>query len=162
IGALNAAKVEKRFYETSRFWRDWIGQSNYTGRWREIVDRSALVLKLLTSADHGSVIAAATFGLPETIGVERNWDDRYTWLRDSAFSLHAVLRLGFVEEARAFSQWMWRCTRYDSERGPLQVMYHADGKRGLDETVLESLSGYRASRPVRIGNAAHAQLQLDI
>jgi GH15 family glucan-1,4-alpha-glucosidase len=162
LGKLEAAKVEARFYETSRFWRDWIGRSNYTGRWREMVDRSALVLKLLTSAEHGSVIAAATFGLPEMIGGERNWDYRYTWLRDSAFSMYALMRLGFVEEARAFSQWMWRCTRYDSERGPLQVMYHADGGKGLDETVLESLSGYKGSRPVRIGNAAHAQLQLDI
>ena len=127
-----------------------------------MVDRSALVLKLLTSAKHGSLIAAATFGLPEKIGGERNWDYRYTWLRDSAFSIYAFIRLGFVEEARAFSQWLWRCVRDDVERGPLHVMYHPDGRGELDETVLESLSGYKGSRPVRIGNAAHGQLQLDI
>jgi GH15 family glucan-1,4-alpha-glucosidase len=159
---LDARDIEQRFGETSRFWRDWIGRSNYSGRWREMVDRSALVLKLLTSAEHGSVIAAATFGLPEKIGGGRNWDYRYTWLRDSAFSIYAFIRLGFIDEARAFSKWIWRCMRDDAERGPLQVMYHSDGRQELDETALESLSGYRGSRPVRIGNAAHAQLQLDV
>ena len=104
LGArLDPGNVEERFQETSRFWRAWIGRSNYTGRWREMVDRSALVLKLLSSAEHGSLIAAATFGLPEKIGGERNWDYRYTWLRDAAFSMYAFMRLGFVEEARAFS-----------------------------------------------------------
>ena len=159
---LDAKYIEERFHETSRYWRDWIGRSNYTGRWREMVDRSALVLKLLTSAKHGSVIAAPTFGLPERIGGERNWDYRYTWLRDSAFSMYALMRLGFIEEARAFSGWLWRCMQGSSESGPLQVMYRADGRSELDETVLESLSGYKGSRPVRIGNAAHSQLQLDI
>jgi len=155
--------VVARFHETSSFWRNWIGRSNYTGRWREMVDRSALVLKLLCSAEHGSLVAAATFGLPEKIGGVRNWDYRYTWLRDSAFSMYAFMRLGFVEEARAFSQWIRQRTReYSTEHGPLQVMYHADGRQELDETILESLSGYKNSRPVRVGNGAYRQLQLDI
>ena len=161
-GALDTRSIEAHFMETSRYWRDWIGQSTYTGRWREMVNRSALVLKLLNSAEHGSLVAAATFGLPEKIGGERNWDYRYTWLRDSAFAMYALMRLGFVEEARAFSRWMGGRLRDDAEYGPLQVMYHADGRRELDETTLDSLSGYRNSRPVRVGNAAYRQLQLDI
>jgi GH15 family glucan-1,4-alpha-glucosidase len=161
-GPIDPAAVEDLFQTTSRFWRDWISQSTYRGRWREMVDRSALVLKLLNSAEHGSLIAAATFGLPEKMGGERNWDYRYAWLRDSAFSMYAMMRLGFVEEARAFSEWIRRVSREDAEHGPLQVMYRVDGAQELDEIVLESLSGYRNSRPVRIGNAAHDQLQLDI
>lgn len=159
---LDPGHVGECFHETSRFWRDWIGRSKYTGRWREMVDRSALVLKLLISAKHGSVIAAATFGLPEQIGGERNWDYRYSWLRDSAFSMYALMRLGFIEEARAFSQWIRNRTRDDAEHGPLQLMYRADGSQELDEITLDSLSGYKNSRPVRIGNAASKQLQLDI
>jgi GH15 family glucan-1,4-alpha-glucosidase len=159
---LDSGNVEEHFHETSRFWRAWISRSNYTGRWREMVNRSALVLKLLCSADHGSLIAAATFGLPEKIGGERNWDYRYTWLRDSAFSLYAFMRLGFVEEARAFSHWIRSRLRDDTEHGPLQVMYHPDGQQELDEIILDSLSGYKNSLPVRIGNGAYNQLQLDI
>ena len=163
VGArLDPDKIEERFQETSRFWRDWLSQSKYTGRWREMVDRSALVLKLLTSAEHGSLIAAATFGLPEKIGGERNWDYRYTWLRDSAFSMYALMRMGFVDEARAYSKWIGNRAHDDSARGPLQVMYHSDGRQELNEIVLDSLSGYKNSRPVRIGNAASNQLQLDI
>lgn len=161
-GAPDPRLVEERFRETSRFWRDWISRSNYTGRWREMVDRSALVLKLLTSAEHGSLVAAATFGLPERIGGERNWDYRYTWLRDAAFCIYAFIRLGFVEEARAFARWGRARLGGDAEHGPLQAMYRPDGRQDLDEIVLDSLSGYRGSRPVRIGNAAHRQLQLDI
>ncbi len=160
--ALDSNLVEERFYETSRFWRHWVAQSNYVGRWREMVDRSALVLKLLSSAEHGSIIAAGTFGLPERIGGERNWDYRYTWLRDSSFSMYAFMRLGFTDEARAFAKWIRDRTRDDAENGPLQVMYRPDGRQELDEVILDSLSGYRGSRPVRIGNAASRQLQLDI
>jgi GH15 family glucan-1,4-alpha-glucosidase len=160
--ALDSDLVEKLFRETSRFWRDWVAKSNYVGRWREMVDRSALVLKLLTSAEHGSVVAAGTFSLPERIGGERNWDYRYTWLRDSAFSMYAFMRLGFVDEARAFAGWIRARTRDDAELGPLQVMYHPDGRQDLDEQILDSLAGYKNSRPVRIGNAAYKQLQLDI
>jgi GH15 family glucan-1,4-alpha-glucosidase len=159
---LDPGEVEKHFQETSQFWRSWMSKSNYTGRWREMVNRSALMLKLLCSADHGSLIAAPTFGLPERIGGERNWDYRYTWLRDSSFSLYAFMRLGFVEEARAFTRWIRERMHEDAEHGPLQVMYHPDGRQELDEVILESLSGYKNSRPVRIGNAAYQQLQLDI
>ena len=159
---LDRVEVEQHFQETSRFWRAWISRSNYTGRWREMVNRSALVLKLLCSVEHGSLIAAATFGLPEQIGGKRNWDYRYTWLRDSAFSLYAFMRLGFVEEARAFYQWLRNRIHDDAKHGPLQVMYRPDGRQNLQETRLHSLSGYRNSRPVRIGNAAYQQLQLDI
>jgi len=159
---LDPASVQAHFEETSRFWRDWIGRSNYTGRWREMVNRSALALKLLCSAEHGSLIAAPTFGLPEQIGGERNWDYRYTWLRDASFSLYAFMRLGFVEEARAFAHWIRDRMRDDAENGPLQVMYHPDGRQDLEEKTLDSLSGYKDSRPVRIGNGASHQLQLDI
>ncbi|HEY9225272.1 MAG TPA: glycoside hydrolase family 15 protein [Gemmatimonadaceae bacterium] len=159
---LDARLIEEGFDETARFWRHWIGQSTYSGRWREMVDRSALVLKLLSSIEYGSLNAAATFGLPERIGGGRNWDYRYAWLRDSAFSMYALMRLGFIDESRVYSQWIRARMRDDVEHGPLQVMYHADGGEELDEIVLESLSGYKGSRPVRIGNAAHAQLQLDI
>jgi GH15 family glucan-1,4-alpha-glucosidase len=154
--------VDRHFQETSQFWRAWIARSNYTGRWREMVNRSALVLKLLCSDEHGSLIAAATFGLPEAVGGERNWDYRYTWLRDSSFTLYAFMRLGFVEEARAFAHWIRDRLHQDAEHGPLQVMYRPDGRQELDEIVLDSLRGYRNSQPVRIGNGAYRQLQLDI
>ena len=159
---LNPDNVEAHFQETSRFWRAWISKSNYTGRWREMVNRSALALKLLCSDEHGSLIAAATFALPERVGGERNWDYRYTWLRDSSFSLYAFMRLGFVEEARAFAQWIRQRVHEDAERGPLQVMYRPDGRQDLEEEILDSLSGYKNSSPVRIGNGAYQQLQLDI
>jgi GH15 family glucan-1,4-alpha-glucosidase len=155
-------RVEKRFHETGRFWKRWIAKSKYKGRWREMVNRSALMLKLLTSREHGSLIASPTFSLPEEIGGVRNWDYRYTWLRDAAFTLYALIRLGFVEEAEAFMDWLKGLLCDDSERGPLQVMYGIDGRRKLDELTLEHLQGYEHSFPVRIGNAAYQQLQLDI
>ena len=161
-GVLDPENVEKHFRETTDFWRAWIGRSNYKGRWREMVNRSALVLKLLCSADYGSLIAAPTFGLPEHVGGERNWDYRYTWLRDASFSLYAFIRLGFVEEARAFTHWIRDRLHEDAQHGPLQVMYHPNGDQELPEIVLDSLSGYQNSRPVRIGNGAYTQLQLDI
>lgn len=156
------AEVNRWFQSTAQFWRSWIAKSNYTGHWREMVNRSALMLKLLVSSEYGSLIAAPTFGLPEKIGGERNWDYRYTWLRDSAFSLYALIRLGFVEESETFIRWLKGRLGDDAERGPLQVMYAVDGRKELDEFVLESLSGYADSKPVRIGNAAYQQLQLDI
>jgi GH15 family glucan-1,4-alpha-glucosidase len=159
---LNHRAIENHFNQTSHFWREWIGRSNYSGRWREMVNRSALMLKMLCSQEHGSLIAAPTFGLPERIGGERNWDYRYTWLRDSAFSLYAFIRLGFVEEAKAFTGWLRGRLHDDAEHGPLQVMYRINGDQDLDETVLDNFGGYEGSRPVRIGNAASDQLQLDI
>jgi GH15 family glucan-1,4-alpha-glucosidase len=119
-------------------------------------------LKLLISREHGTLIAAPTFSLPEKIGGVRNWDYRYTWLRDSAFALYALIRLGFVDEADAFMDWLKGRLCDDAERGPLQVVYGVDGRRKLDEITLDNLKGYENSRPVRIGNAAQGQLQLDI
>jgi len=154
--------VGQRFQQTSRFWKTWIAQSKYKGRWREMVNRSALMLKLLISREHGSLIAAPTFSLPESIGGVRNWDYRFTWLRDATFTLYALIRLGFVEEAEAFIDWLQGRLGDDAERGPLQVMYGIDGSQKLDELTLDHLSGYEGSSPVRIGNAAYQQLQLDI
>jgi GH15 family glucan-1,4-alpha-glucosidase len=154
--------VEQRFHKTARFWKEWIAKSKYKGRWREMVNRSALMLKLLISKEHGSLIAAPTFSLPEQFGGPRNWDYRFTWLRDAAFTLYALIRLGFVEEAEAFIDWLKGRLGDDAERGPLQVMYGIDGRRKLDEMTLDHLSGYEHSGPVRIGNAAYQQLQLDI
>jgi GH15 family glucan-1,4-alpha-glucosidase len=154
--------VELRFRETARFWKGWIAKSNYKGRWREMVNRSGLMLKLLTSREHGSIVAAPTFSLPEQLGGPRNWDYRFTWLRDSAFTLYALIRLGFVEEAEAFIRWLKGRIGDDAKRGPLQVMYGIDGRQKLDELMLDHLTGYENSKPVRIGNAAYQQLQLDI
>jgi GH15 family glucan-1,4-alpha-glucosidase len=154
--------IGQRFHDTVRFWKRWIAKSKYEGRWREIVNRSALMLKLLTSREHGSLIAAPTFSLPENIGGVRNWDYRYTWLRDAAFTLYALIRLGFVDEAEAFIDWLKGRLSDDAERGPLQPMYGIDGSQKLDELTLDHLRGYENSRPVRIGNAAYKQLQLDI
>src|SRR6201997_1438187 len=152
----------RRFHATARFWKTWIAQSNYKGRWRETVRRSALMLKLLINRKHGSLIAAPTFALPESIGGVRNWDYRFTWLRDASFTLYALIRLGFVDETESFIEWLKGRLGDDAQRGPLQVMYGVDGRQQLDEITLDHLSGYKGSRPVRIGNAAYQQLQLDI
>jgi GH15 family glucan-1,4-alpha-glucosidase len=154
--------VGHRFLDTAQFWKSWISKSNYKGRWREMVHRSALVLKLLINRQHGSLIAAPTFSLPESRGGVRNWDYRFTWLRDATFTLYALIRLGFVEETEAFIDWLKNRLSDDAQRGPLQVMYGLDGRQKLDEISLEHLCGYENSRPVRIGNAAYEQLQLDI
>jgi GH15 family glucan-1,4-alpha-glucosidase len=154
--------VERRFLDTAQFWKAWISKSNYKGRWREMVNRSALLLKLLISRKHGSLIAAPTFSLPESIGGVRNWDYRFTWLRDASFTLYALIRLGFVDETEAFIEWLKGRLSDDAQRGPLQVMYGLDGRQELDEISLDHLGGYENSRPVRIGNAAYEQLQLDI
>src|SRR5260370_36234513 len=151
-----------RFHQTVRFWKTWMAKSKYKGRWREMVHRSALLLKLLISREHGSLIAAPTFSLPEEIGGVRNWDYRFTWLRDATFTLYALIRLGFVDEAEAFIDWLKGRLSDDAERGPLQVMYGIDGRQKLDEVTLGHFCGYENSRPVRIGNAAYQQLQLDI
>jgi len=154
--------LEQRFQQTSRFWKEWISQSDYKGRWREMVTRSALLLKLLINRKYGSLVAAPTFSLPETIGGVRNWDYRYTWLRDASFTLYGLIRLGFIDETEAFIDWLKGRLSDDAQRGPLQVMYGLDGRQKLDEIALDHLCGYENSRPVRIGNAAHEQLQLDI
>ncbi|HVU65892.1 MAG TPA: glycoside hydrolase family 15 protein, partial [Ktedonobacteraceae bacterium] len=153
---------ENEFLATKRYWQGWVARCQYQGRWREMVVRSALVLKLLTYQPTGAIVAAPTTSLPETIGGARNWDYRYTWLRDAAFTIYSLLILGFLDEARAFMDWLAaRC--YNLKNGSaLQPMYSIDGRSDLSECVLHHLEGYRQSGPVRIGNAAYKQDQLDV
>jgi GH15 family glucan-1,4-alpha-glucosidase len=150
--------------DTVRFWRGWSGRSTYNGRWKEQVARSAMTLKLMTYAPTGALVAAPTAALPEQVGGERNWDYRYTWVRDASFSVYALLGLGYTEEAAAFGGWLKdRISEQAGEAsGPLKIMYRVDGSSDLEEEVLDHLEGYRGSRPVRIGNGASDQLQLDI
>ncbi len=150
------------FKQTVNFWRRWIDRCTYQGRWRETVNRSALTLKLLTSRPHGSIVASPTFGLPETIGGVRNWDYRYTWIRDSSFALYGLMRLGYTGEAEAFMRWVMARVDELEPDGSLQIMYGIDGRHALPEETLPHLEGYMGSRPVRIGNAASTHLQLDI
>ena len=145
------------FTECRKYWTTWSRKCTYDGFWKEPVLRSVLALKLLTSARYGSTIAAATFGLPEKMGGSRNWDYRYTWIRDSAFTMYAFLRLGYREEAEGFMDWIReKCVDC------LQLMYAVDGQTELPESELDHLEGYRGSQPVRIGNAASKQKQMDI
>jgi GH15 family glucan-1,4-alpha-glucosidase len=157
-------ETRESYERTIAYWRRWLAQSRYRGRWREMVDRSALVLKLLTFQPTGAIVAAPTTSLPEQIGGPRNWDYRYTWIRDAAFSLYGLLRLGFTEEAEAFMAWLTDRfhDRMAGESGPLQIMYGIDGRPELPEEELDHFEGYRGSAPVRIGNGAADQLQLDI
>jgi GH15 family glucan-1,4-alpha-glucosidase len=154
--------TSESFKETMNYWLQWIARSKYRGRWREMVDRAALTLKLLTSRPCGSIVAAPTFGLPEEIGGSRNWDYRFAWIRDSSFTLYALMRLGYTEEAAAFMRWIEDRSRGRTASGPLQVVYGLDGNSSLPETELRHFQGYKDSKPVRIGNAAARQLQLDI
>src|SRR5213592_4125053 len=158
------AEYEDSFLATERYWHNWLSQCRYRGRWREAVQRSALALKLLTFAPTGAIVAAPTTSLPEGIGGVRKWDYRYTWIRDAAFTVYAVLRGGFTEDAARFRDWRAaRSKERDSHcDGPLQLMYAVDGRSDLAEEELTHLDGYAGSRPVRVGNAAHGQLQLDI
>jgi GH15 family glucan-1,4-alpha-glucosidase len=150
------------FKDTVDFWTRWLSKCSYKGRWREMVERSALTLKLLTYEPTGAIVAAPTCSLPEGIGGERNWDYRYTWIRDAAFTVYSLMRIGFTEEASKFMEWIEaRCHDRQSD-GRLQVLYGIDGRSELAEETLEHLEGYRGSRPVRIGNGAANQLQLDI
>ncbi len=154
---------EQLLVDTVAYWNRWLAGCRYQGRWREMVHRSALVLKLLTFQPTGAIVAAPTTSLPEEIGGVRNWDYRYTWIRDAAFTLLAFMRLGFVDEAAAFMGWLERRAE-DRATGdpPLQLMYRIDGGSDLHEQELGHLDGYRGSRPVRVGNGAAGQLQLDI
>src|SRR5215207_9325890 len=153
---------EELFMRTVEYWRRWLSKSTYTGRWREMVHRSALTLKLLTFEPTGAIVAAPTTSLPEGIGGERNWDYRYTWIRDAAFTLYGLLRIGFTEEARGFINWLGSRCQSSHPDGSLQLMYGIDGRMDLTEEILDHLDGYRGSRPVRLGNGAYDQLQLDI
>ncbi len=166
LRACGPRDTDELFAATATYWREWLSQSTYTGRWREMVNRSALTLKLLTHEPSGAIVAAPTTSLPEEIGGSRNWDYRYVWIRDAAFSLYALLRLGFTDEAGAFMRWLseriGERPDADDALGPLRVLYDIDGNVPDEERELDHLAGYRGSRPVRVGNAAVSQLQLDI
>jgi len=155
LGDVAAGRVER----TLAYWRDWAADCDYQGPWREAVIRSALTLKLLAMSASGALVAAPTSSLPERLGGVRNWDYRYCWLRDAAFTLRALLGLGRVEEGRAFFSWLLHATRQTAPR--LNVLYGVFGDTECEERELEHLEGYRGSRPVRVGNAAADQLQLD-
>ncbi|MGB8424480.1 MAG: glycoside hydrolase family 15 protein [Desulfobacterales bacterium] len=159
---LSDSEAAAVFAQTIDFWQRWLSKCTYTGRWREMVYRSALVLKLLTFVPTGAIIAAPTTSLPETIGGGRNWDYRYTWIRDAAFTLYGFLRIGFTDEAARFMEWLAARSHELDPDDSLQIMYSIEGRHRLDEKILTHLEGYRGSAPVRIGNAAYNQLQLDI
>ncbi|MGE3269106.1 MAG: glycoside hydrolase family 15 protein [Chloroflexota bacterium] len=147
---------------TVDFWQRWLARSTYRGRWREQVARSALALKLLTYSPTGAIIAAPTMALPEAIGGPRNWDYRYSWVRDSSFVVFALMRIGFVDEAARYIDFLTTKCLDVAAGKTLRVMYRVDGTNDLTEETLGHLEGYRGSRPVRVGNAASDQLQLDI
>ncbi len=160
-GDLNLWCKEQR-EGTIAYWKAWAERCRYKGRWMEMVKRSALALKLMTFAPTGAIIAAPTCSLPEVEGGERNWDYRYVWIRDAAFTIFAFIRLGYTEEATAFMAFLHDRVKDDQTTGPIQVMYRIDGSPDLKEFDLDHLEGYRGSKPVRVGNAAADQLQLDI
>ncbi len=159
---LTPDQAEDLFRRTVAYWRGWIGKCRYTGRWREIVHRSALALKLLTYEPTGAIVAAPTCSLPEGVGGARNWDYRFTWIRDAAFTVYAFIRLGFTDEAEQFMRFLSNLCKEPGPGGSLQIMYGIDGRKKLTEETLDHLDGYMGSKPVRIGNGAYDQLQLDI
>jgi GH15 family glucan-1,4-alpha-glucosidase len=154
--------IKQTIFRTVNYWKDWVSRSTYKGRWMEIVHRSALVLKLLTSARYGAIIAAPTFSLPESIGGQRNWDYRYTWIRDASFTVYSFIRLGYTKEAGAFMNWVEKACRDIKGQERMGIMYSINGERQLKEYTLDNFEGYCQSAPVRIGNDAYGQLQLDI
>ncbi|EDR04589.1 glycoside hydrolase family 15 protein [Laccaria bicolor S238N-H82] len=147
---------------TNHYWYDWISKSTYTGSWKESVHRSALALKLLIYEPTGAVVASPTFSLPEYIGGVRNWDYRASWIRDSSFTLYALIRLGFTEEANAYLGFIFERIRNKNADGSLQIMYTIHGGKEFEEIELDHLDGHKGSRPVRIGNGAIDHVQLDI
>jgi GH15 family glucan-1,4-alpha-glucosidase len=163
---ITPAEITRLADDTAEFWRRWLRRGTYTGRWREMVSRSAMTLKLLTYNPTGAPVAAATAGLPEQIGGERNWDYRYTWVRDGSFSMYALLGLGYQEEAAKFGSWLRQRgaegAGANGGKSPLNIMYRVDGSSDLSEMTLDHFEGWRGSRPVRIGNGAADQLQLDV
>ena len=160
---IRVAEVHRLFDDTVAYWRSWLARSTYTGRWRETVQRSAITLKLMTYAPTGGLVAAPTTSLPEQVGGERNWDYRYTWVRDAALAVSALLRLGFVAESVGFAVWLRdRVTARAGDGERLKIMYRVDGSAEIEEECLEHWVGFRGSRPVRIGNGAARQLQLDV
>lgn len=155
------ARAARALDETLGFWRAWAAGCRYDGPYRQAVMRSAVTLKLLTYAPTGAMLAAPTTSLPEEIGGVRNWDYRYTWIRDAAFAAYALFLAGHVEDGERFMAWVCD-TALRCEAGQLQIMYGLGGERGLPERTLDHLAGYRGSRPVRVGNAASGQFQLDV
>jgi GH15 family glucan-1,4-alpha-glucosidase len=162
--AITAAELDRMADDTAVYWKEWLGRSSYQGRWREMVSRSSMTLKLLTYEPTGAPVAAATFGLPEQAGGERNWDYRFTWIRDGSLTMHALAGLGYLVEAGRFGMWLRDrvAERAGDASGPLKIMYRVDGTSDLVEENLDHFEGWRGSRPVRIGNGAADQLQLDI
>jgi GH15 family glucan-1,4-alpha-glucosidase len=157
-------QAERLFRTTADAWQRWLSKCSYHGRWRETVRRSALALKLMTYEPTGAIVAAPTTSLPEGIGGVRNWDYRYTWIRDAAFTIYALMRIGFTEEAAGFMDFLSNRAKRPEQGSdhPLRLMYRVDGTTDLAEEDLPHLEGYRGSKPVRIGNGARDQLQLDI
>jgi pentatricopeptide repeat protein len=162
--SLSPEELDRLADDTAAYWKNWLSRSAYLGRWRETVGRSAMTLKLLTYEPTGAPVAAATFGLPEQAGGERNWDYRFTWVRDGSLTMHALANLGYLEEAARFGVWLRdRVTEQAGDAsGPLKIMYRVDGTSDLTEETLDHFDGWRGSKPVRIGNGAADQLQLDI
>jgi GH15 family glucan-1,4-alpha-glucosidase len=160
LPAPDAVDAEQALTDTADYWAEWIRNCTYDGEWRDAVVRSLITLKALTYAPTGAIAAAATTSLPEVIGGERNWDYRYCWLRDATMTLQALLFSGFEEEARAWREWLLRAIAGDPE--DLRIMYGLAGERRLPELDLPWLAGYEASTPVRVGNAASDQFQLDV
>jgi len=160
---ITTAVVDRVRKDTSSFWYNWISQSKYKGRWREVVSRSLMILKLLTFEPTGAIVASPTFSLPEGFGGTRNWDYRYSWVRDSSFTIYILLRMGFTEEAEAYMNFISDRLRFSrSPEGALPIMFSIRGSTDLPELELNHLEGYRNSRPVRIGNGAAFHKQLDI
>jgi GH15 family glucan-1,4-alpha-glucosidase len=163
--AIDPAELQRLADDTAAYWKAWLRRSTYTGRWREMVTRSAMTLKLMTYEPTGAPVAASTLGLPEQAGGERNWDYRFTWIRDGSLSMHALANLGYLEEAQKFGVWLRdRITEAAGRNGtgPVKIMYRVDGSSDLTEETLDHFEGWRGSRPVRVGNGAADQLQLDI
>jgi GH15 family glucan-1,4-alpha-glucosidase len=155
-----AIKPEQALQDTEKFWTDWSGDCRYLGPWREAVERSLLVLKGLTYAPTGGLVAALTTSLPEEIGGVRNWDYRYCWLRDATFILITLMRVGYRDEAKSWREWLLRAIAGSAAQ--MQILYGVQGERWLDEREIPWLSGYENSKPVRVGNAASNQFQLDV
>ena len=157
------AEAKEPFERTVKFWQDWVGRCTYRGRWRERIERSALALKLLTYEPTGAIVAAPTTSLPEVIGGSRNWDYRYAWVRDAAFTVYAFVRLGFTSEAQGFLNWLQNHVGKHSHTGEqLPTMFTIFGEQVPDEITLDHWEGYMGSGPVRIGNGANKQYQADI
>jgi GH15 family glucan-1,4-alpha-glucosidase len=162
VRPVGEGETDDLFTRTQEFWQNWLGQSRYTGRWRETVQRSALALKLLVYHPTGALVAAPTTSLPEEPGGTRNWDYRYAWLRDASFTVYSLMRLGFLEEAASFMDWLQKRCETATEERDVMIMYTVDGNPEIDEYTLDHLEGYMGAKPVRIGNGAAGQRQIDV